>query len=112
MGSTRRRNRVLTAREEQVIRRELAAGATDREAGRAAGVSDRRLYEARKHELADIPRNKRGPRQDRVYGPAPEFVDIPVEEIYRRAAELRATRWTDEDHALRWNPGFSAAGPS
>lgn len=105
------RKRVLTTREERIVRRELARGATDGEAGRAAGVSDRRLYEARKHELADIPRNKRGPRQDRVYEPAPDFVDIPVEEIYRRAAELRAERWTDEDHAQRWNPGFSGQPP-
>lgn len=106
------RKRVLTAREERIVRRALRDGATDREAGRAAGVSDRRLYEARKYELADIPRNKRGPRQDRVYEPAPEFVDIPVEEIYRRAAELRAERWTEEDHALRWNPGFSGPAPA
>jgi hypothetical protein len=108
-GSPRR---ILTVREERIVRRELARGATDGEAGRAAGVSDRRLYEARKYELADIPRNRRGPRQDRVYQPAPEFVDIPVDEIYRRAAELRAQRWTDEDHVQRWNPGFSGHDPA
>lgn len=105
------RKRVLTTREERIIRRALRDGSTDREAGRAAGVSDRRLYEARNHELADIPRNKRGPRQDRVYEPAPEFVDIPVEEIYRRAAEVRAA-WSEEERQARWCPGFSGDAPS
>lgn len=106
----RSRKRTLTAREEQIIRRELRRGATDYEASCAAGVSARRLYEARRHELADIPRNKRGPRGDRTYDPCPEFVDIPVDEIYRRAAELRAARWTEQDYAIRWNPGFSGTG--
>jgi hypothetical protein len=99
--------RVLTRREEQIIRRELRNGSTDAEAGKAAGVSARKFYEARLHELLDVPRNSRGPRQDRVYEPAPEFEDIPIEEIYRRAAELRAERWTEEERQLRWNPQFS-----
>lgn len=98
--------RVLTRRQEQIVRRALAAGATDGEAGEAAGISDRRLYEARLHELADLPRNKRGPRQDRTYAPAPELDDISVEEIYRRAAKIREG-WTDEEAAARWCPGFS-----
>lgn len=103
----KRKRRVLTDEEELIIRRELAGGATDAEAGKAAGVSDRKLYRARLFELADLPRNKRGPRPGRVYPPQPEFVDIPIEEIYRRAAELRAERWTEEEQAARWNPGFS-----
>jgi hypothetical protein len=103
----RKPRRVLTRKEELVIRREVARGATDREAGATAGVSARRFYEARLLELRDIPRNRRGPRPDRVYGPAPEFIDIPVEEIYRRAAALRAERWTEEERQLRWNAGFS-----
>jgi hypothetical protein len=107
-----RRKRVLTVDEEAVIRERLAAGATDYEAGAAAGVSDRRLYEARRYELRDVPRNKRGPRPGRVYAPAPDFVDLPVEEIYRRAAELRAERWTEEERQARWNPGFSGQAPS
>lgn len=104
------RKRVLTTQEERIIRRELARGATDREAGRAAGVSDRRLYSARQAELSDIPRQKRGPRPDRVYAPAPELEEIPVEEIYRRAAALRAT-WSEEELRLRWCPGFSGDAP-
>lgn len=100
------RSRVLTRAEERIIRRALRNGATDREAGRAAGVSDRRLYEARLNELSDIPRNRRGPRQDRVYRPPPEFVDISVDEIYRRAAELRAA-WSEDERQARWNAGFS-----
>jgi hypothetical protein len=105
------KRRVLTAAEEATIRRELARGATDAEAGRAAGVSDRKLYRARECELADLPRNKRGPRPGRVYPPPPEFVDISVEEIYRRAAELRAERWTAEEESERWNAGFSGQAP-
>lgn len=108
----RERRRVLTRAEEATIRRELARGATDGEAGAAAGVSDRKLYKAREHELADLPRNKRGPRPGRVYPPQPEFVDIPVEEIYRRAAELRAQRWTPDEESQRWNAGFSGSPPS
>lgn len=101
------RPRVLTRDEEATIRRALAAGSSDGEAGRAAGVSPRRLYAARLGELSDLPRNKRGPRPGRVYAPHPDLVEIPVEEIYRRAAELRAERWTEEEAAQRWNPGFS-----
>jgi hypothetical protein len=99
--------RILTRRQEQIIRKALRSGATDGEAGKAAGVSDRKLYEARLYELRDVPRNRRGPRQDRVYEPAPDFEDLPVEEIYRRAAELRATRWTEEERQARWNVHFS-----
>jgi hypothetical protein len=101
------RRRTLTRVEEATIRRELAAGASDEEAGRAAGVSARRFYAARLAELADLPRNKRGPRPGRVYEPHPDIEEIPVEEIYRRAAQLRAERWTEEEAAQRWNPGFS-----
>ncbi len=107
MTGRRSRKRVLTTAEERTIRRAVAAGSTDREAAAAAGVSARRFYLARDHELADIPRNKRGPRNDRVYGPPPEPEDLPIEEIYRRAAELRAERWSEDEAAARWNPGFS-----
>jgi hypothetical protein len=107
-----KRRRVLTAAEERIVRRELARGATDYEAGEAAGVSDRKLYEARLYELADLPRNKRGPRPGRVYAPPPELEEIPVEEIYRRAAALRAERWTEEERQARWNAGFSGDPPA
>ena len=106
-----RRRRVLTPDQERAIRSALARGMTDREAAALAGVSSRRLYDARLLELRDVPRNKRGPRPGRVYSPLPDFVDIPVEEIYRRAAELRAERWTEEERQARWNPGFSGGGP-
>lgn len=107
--STRRR--VLTRDEERIIRRAIASGATDYEASLEANVSARRLYSARQAELSDLPRQKRGPRSDRVYGPAPELEDISVEEIYRRAAELRAN-WTEEERRLRWSPGFSGDAPA
>lgn len=94
-----------------MIRREIAAGATDRDAATTAGVSARRLYAARLHELRDLPRQKRGPRPGRVYPPVPDFVDLPVDEIYRRAAELR-TGWTEEERQARWNAGFSGEAPS
>lgn len=100
------RKRVLTRDEERIVRRAIARGATDYEASQEANVSARRLYSARRAELADLPRQKRGPRPDRVYGPAPELEEIPVEEIYRRAAELRA-QWSEEERRLRWSPGFS-----
>ena len=106
-----RKHRTLTADEERVIRREIAAGATDRDAAAVAGVSARRLYEARLHELRDLPRQKRGPRPGREYPPQPDFVDLPVEEIYRRAAELRAG-WTEEERQARWNAGFSGEAHS
>lgn len=102
-----KRSRVLTPEQERIIRRELLRGATDGEAGKAAGVSDRKLYTARLHELADLPRNKRGPRAGRTYPPPPDLEELSVEEIYRRAAELRASRWTEEERQQRWNPGFS-----
>ena len=107
----RSRKRVLTLDQERTVRLALASGATDGEAGAAAGISDRRLYEARLHELADVPRNKRGPRQDRTYAPAEDLEDISVEEIYRRAAEIRAG-WTEEEASARWCPGFSGSSPS
>lgn len=105
------RKRVLTTREERIIRRAIARGATDYEASIEAGVSARRLYDARLCELADLPRQKRGPRPDRVYSPAPELEEIPVEEIYRRAAEVRAA-WSDEERQARWCPGFSGDAPA
>jgi hypothetical protein len=112
MAKRKPTRRILTDAEEATIRRELARGATDAEAGQAAGVSDRKLYRARLFELADLPRNKRGPRPGRVYPPPPEFVDLTVEEIYRRAAELRASRWTEDERQARWNPGFSGRADS
>lgn len=103
----RRSQRVLTREQEIAIRKAIAEGATDDEARRAAGISARLLYAARNAELADLPRNKRGPRPGRVYKPHPDFQDLPVEEIYRRAAALRSERWSEEEQQRRWNPRFS-----
>lgn len=103
--------RVLTHEEERIVRQAIAGGATDYEASQAAKISARRLYSARRAELRDVPRQKRGPRPDRVYGPLPDLEEITIDEIYRRAAELRAG-WTDEERAARWNPGFSGPAPA
>jgi hypothetical protein len=101
------RERVLTAAQERVVRRAIASGATRAEAAAAAGVAVKRVYRALHLELADLPPGRRGPRPGRVYPPQPEFVDIPLEEIYRRAAELRAERWSADEASGRWNPRFT-----
>lgn len=92
--------RVLTPDEEASIRLAISRGATDAEAGRAAGVSAHRFYAARKAELADIPRHKRGPRPGRPYKRREEFLDLPIDEIYRRAFEIRAARPPDMPEPL------------
>ena len=86
--------RVLTPDQERTIREAIARGASDAEAGRAAGVSARKFYAAREAELSDLPRHKRGPRPGVIYE---EFQDLPLDEIYRRAAEVRAMRGSDPE---------------
>lgn len=103
----RRADRVLTVAQERIVRRAIRAGATRAEAAAAAGVPAKRVYRALHAELSDLPPGRHGPRPGRVYPPQPEFVDIPVEEIYRRAAELRAERWSEDEKQSRWNPRFS-----
>ena len=107
---TRRRKppgrRELTLAQERIVRRAIRSGATRAEAAAAAGVAVKRVYRALHGELSDLPPGKHGPRPGVEYPPQPEFVDIPVEEIYRRAAELRAERWSAEEAAGRWNPRF------
>lgn len=108
--SRRRRSagvRVLTIAQERVVRRAIAKGATRAEAAAAAGVPVKRVYRALHAELLDLPPGKHGPRPGVEYPPQPEFVDIPVEEIYRRAAELRAERWSSDEQAGRWSPRFT-----
>lgn len=99
-------DRILTTAEERVVRRAIAGGATRAEAAEAAGVPVKRVYRALHAELSDLPPGKHGPRPGVEYPPQPEFVDIPVEEIYRRAAELRAERWGEDETQTRWNPRF------
>lgn len=113
MSRARRRQslRVLTIAQERVVRRAIRDGATRAEAAAAAGVPVKRIYRALHAELADLPPGRHGPRPGRVYPPQPELVDIPVEEIYRRAAELRAERWSEDEAAGRWNPRFSGPIP-
>lgn len=106
---TRRRpkcERVLTVAQERIVRRAIARGATRAEAAKAAGVPEKRVYRALHLELADLPPGKHGPRPGVEYPPQPEFVDIPIDEIYRRAAELRRERWSEDEAAGRWNPRF------
>ncbi len=99
-------DRILTAAQERVVRRAIAGGATRAEAAAAAGVPVKRVYRALHGQLSDLPPGKHGPRPGVEYPPQPEFVDIPVDEIYRRAAELRAERWSEDEAAGRWNPRF------
>jgi len=98
--------RVLTTAEERVVRKAIAGGATRAEAAEAAGVPVKRVYRALHLELSDLPPGKHGPRPGVEYPPQPEFVDIPVDEIYRRAAELRRERWSEDEAASRWNARF------
>lgn len=98
--------RILSPFEERVVRRAIRRGATRAEAAAEAGIGVRRVYRALHHELSDLPPGRRGPRPGVIYPPQPEFIDIPVEEIYRRAAELRAEFWSEEETASRWNPRF------
>ena len=108
----RGRARVLSKAEERLVRRAIAGGATRQQAAHAAGVSVKRVYRALHAELSDLPPGRHGPRPGVEYPPQPEFVDIPVDEIYRRAAELRDERWSDDEQAGRWNPRFTPAdGP-
>ncbi len=100
------RERMLTVAQERIVRRAIANGATRAQAAQAAGVPEKRVYRALHAELADLPPGQRGPRPGVEYPPQPEFVDIPLEEIYRRAAELRAERWSEDEAAGRWNPRF------
>ncbi len=89
--------RVLTPEQEKAVRLAISRGATDAEAGRVAGISARKFYAARLAELSDIPRHKRGPRQDRTYEEPKEILDMPIDEIYRRAAMIRAARTSDRE---------------
>jgi hypothetical protein len=100
-------DRILTAAQERVVRRAIANGATRAEAAADAGVPVKRVYRALHGQLSDLPPGKHGPRPGVEYPPQPEFVDIPVEEIYRRAAELRAERWSEDETQTRWNPRFT-----
>jgi hypothetical protein len=104
--------RYLTAAQERIVRREVARGATRVQAAKAAGVSEKRVYRALHAELADLPPGRRGPRPGREYPPQPEFIDVPIDVIYRRAAELREERWSEEERMGRWNARFVPPDPA
>ena len=99
--------RVLTREQDRAVRRAVRQGATRREAAAQAGISEWRLYKALREQLTDLPPKRRGPAVGTRYRPRTEFVDIPTDEIYRRAAELRRERWTEADHEARSVKGFS-----
>lgn len=93
---------LLTRRQEMLVRRLLAAGASQAQAAAAAGVSYSRLRTRMADQLADV-------RVGRGRGGGPnQFEDLPIEEIYARAAALRET-WDDETRAERWNPAWRPA---
>lgn len=96
--------RDLTKAEEQTARRMIAAGAADIAVVEALGVSCRLFYFHRVSGcLRDLPRRPRGPGREgaerrwaavRAYEP-PEFPNLPLAEIYRRAAIVREIRSRD-----------------
>lgn len=98
---------ILTKAQQRAVRRAVRLGATRREAAAEAGISEWRLYCAIREQLVDLPPKRRGPRVGTRYRERTEFVDIPQDEIYRRAAALRAERWTEGDHEVKWNKGFT-----
>lgn len=90
---------MLTRRQEMLARRLLATGATQAQTAAAIGVSYSRLRTRMTDQLADV-------RVGRGRGGGPNrFEDIPVEEIYARAAALRET-WDEETRRERWNPSW------
>lgn len=98
--------RILTREQERAVNRATRHGATRREAADAAGISEWRLYQAI-HAGLILPAKRRGPRVGTRYRPRQEFVDIPEDEIYRRAEQLRRERWTEEETAAKFCKGFS-----
>lgn len=97
--------RILTRAQRLAIERATLAGATRRQAAEAAGVPEWRLYQAIREGLV-APAKRLGPKPGTKYRPRQEFVEIPEEEIYRRAAELRRERWTEEEQSVRFCKGF------
>jgi hypothetical protein len=85
-----------------LIRRLLASGATQAQAAAAAGVSYSRLRTRMTDQLRDV-------RVGRGRGGGPGRIeDIPVDEIYARAAALRET-WDEATRRERWNPSWRPA---
>lgn len=99
MAKSRRGALFLSRPQEMQVRRLLAGGATQAQAAAAVGITRRRLCERLRDQLADV-RVGRGRG-----GGGGKFEDLPVEEIYARAAALRET-WTPERLAEAWNPAW------
>ncbi len=93
----------LTRRQEMIVRRLIAAGATQAEAARAAGVSYSRLRTRMSDQLRDL----RVGRGQRTRGG--RFEEIPEDEIAARARALRET-WTPDRAVEAWNPAWRPAG--
>lgn len=96
---------MLTREQERAVNRATRRGATRKQAAAEAGISEWRLYQAISGGLI-LPAKRRGPRVGTKYRPRQEFVDIPEDEIYRRAEQLRRERWNDDEAAARFNKGF------
>lgn len=99
------KRRVITVAQQLAIERATKGGATRREAADAAAVPEWRLYQAIRDGLIK-PSTRLGPRPGTKYRARQTFEEIPEEEIYRRAAELRRERWTDEEQSERFCKGF------
>lgn len=95
----------LPPAQERAIRRALRGGATRDEAAAAAGITRSLLDTRLRDQLADV-RVGRGRGGGRPTEDDGGDWDISVEEIYRRAAALRA-EWTPEEEAARYNSNFS-----
>ena len=89
--------RLLTRQQEMLVRRMIAAGATQVAAAQAAGVS----YSLLRTRMADQLRDLRVGRGRG--GGRGAFQDLDRAEIAARAAALRAT-WTPERTLEAWNP--------
>lgn len=100
--------RVITVAQQHAIERATRSGATRAQAARAAGVPEWRLYQAIRDGLI-APAVRLGPKPGTKYRPRQEFVEIPEDEIYRRAAELRRERWSDDEQSARFCKGFYKA---
>lgn len=97
--------RLLTREQERAVNRATRLGATRKQAAAEAGISEWRLYRAI-HSGQISPAKRRGPRIGTKYRPRQEFVDIPEDEIYRRAEQLRQERWTEDETAAKFCKGF------
>lgn len=101
-GSTRRR---LSRDEVRFVRRSIRDGVLRYEVAELLGVGVRTLYDLIRDQVPELGRGRTGPRPGHAQRQRDEFPELPVEEIYRRAAEIRKA-WTPEREREAWSPSF------